>query len=73
MINPKIPKAFTISVWFYSLLLWFYVTLRVVFDRVSLTNRFIDYIPFFTFLNTGILSFVISFVSLLVYLMVWGK
>ena len=60
--------AFALAVSVYSLLFWFYIVLRVVVDHVGLYNRFIDSVPFFTFFNLGIFTFLLSFAALVAYL-----
>jgi hypothetical protein len=69
----RLSKALVFSVWLYSLLLWFYIVLRILVNRVPLFNSFIQGLPFFSFFNLGILSFVTSFVALVVYLTLWGS
>ena len=73
MIERKsFAKALILSVWLYSLLLWFYIVLRIVFRNVIMTNPFIGSFPFFSFYSLGVFSFALSFVSLLIYLTMWG-
>jgi len=69
----KFWRALTLSVCLYSLLLWFYVVLRIVFSHVNLYSRFIDFVPFFNFLNLGILSFLLSFAACVIYLTFWER
>lgn len=69
-------RAVVISTCIYSLLFWAYLCFRVVFtwsEVVYWTNPFIDAYPMFTFLNLGIMSFCLSFVSLIIYLTFWGR
>ena len=68
----KTLRAITVSTWLYSLLFWLYVVVRITINRVNPTSRFIPSVPFFTFINIGILTFVLSFICLIVYLSIWG-
>ncbi len=70
--STVLARALTLSVWLYSLFLWFYIVLRIVFSRVSLFSPFIDSVPFLTFFRLGMISFAVSFVSFFVYMAVWG-
>ncbi len=65
-------KAFLLTTWLYSLLVWLYIVDRIIFSRVSLSDRFISWIPYFTFFRLGVISFVLSFVCLFIYLVKWG-
>lgn len=69
-------RAVVISTCIYSLLFWAYLCFRVVFtwsEVVYWSNPFIDAYPMFTFLNLGIISFSLSFASLIIYLTFWGR
>jgi hypothetical protein len=68
----KTLRALMLSTWLYSLLLWVYIVARITINRVNPTSRFIPSVPFFTFINLGIISFVLSFICLIVYLSIWG-
>ena len=68
----KTLKAITLSTWLYSLLFWLYIVARITINRVNPTSRFIPSVPFFTFMNLGVSTFILSFVCLIVYLSVWG-
>jgi hypothetical protein len=65
-------RALVLTTWLYSLLLWLYIVARIVVNKVEMSDLFIDYVPHFTFLNVGVLSFVLSFVCMLTYLSLWG-
>lgn len=66
----KLTKAVAFATWVYSLLFLMYLLFRLTFnaDHVHLDDLFIDYVPFFTFLITGICLLVINLASLVVYL-----
>ena len=68
----KTLRAIILSFWLYSLLFWLYIVARIVINRVNPTSRFIPSVPFFTFMNLGVSTFILSFVCLIVYLSVWG-
>jgi hypothetical protein len=68
----RIYKALLITTWLYSLLLWFYIVVRITVNRVPLLDRFIDAVPFLTFFSVGMISFALSFICLFIYLAIWG-
>ncbi len=57
-VNKK--RALYFTLWFYSFLVWVYVSLRIIVSRVSVTSLFIDAVPVITFLDLGVLSFLVS-------------
>jgi len=64
----KVVKALLFTTWLYSLLLWFYIVLRITISRVSLYSLFIDSVPYLSFYILGMISFSLSFISLFAYL-----
>jgi hypothetical protein len=69
-------KAAVLATWLYSLLFWAYVSARIIFTTtvtVYPSDPIINAWPHFTFLNMGIFMFMLSFLSLIVYLTVWGR
>jgi hypothetical protein len=52
----------------YATLFWAYIVLRIVFNNVGLSDKFIDGVPYFSFWITGCWTFVIGFASLVAYL-----
>jgi hypothetical protein len=64
-------KALLITTWLYSLLLWFYIVVRITINRVNLNSLFIDSVPYLTFYTLGMISFSLSFISLLAYLVLY--
>jgi hypothetical protein len=61
-------KALLLTTWLYSLLLWFYIVVRITIDKVELNSRFINFVPYLTFFTLGMISFSLSFISLFTYL-----
>lgn len=68
----RFTKAFLLTTWLYSLLLWFYIVMRITINRVHLFNPFIEGIPYLTFFSLGMISFALSFFCLLEYLATWS-
>ena len=68
----RIPRALLLTTWLYSLLLWLYIVVRITVDRVDLLDPFIDAVPSLSFLRLGLISFVLSFICLFIYLAIWG-
>lgn len=68
--NLRLVKAVSFATWAYSLLFLLYLVARLTLnsDHVHLNDLFIDRIPFFTFLTTGISLVAINLVFLAIYL-----
>jgi len=64
----KIIKALLITTWLYSLLLWFYIVVRITIDGVNMYHPFITSIPYLSFFSIGVISFALSFICLFIYL-----
>jgi hypothetical protein len=65
-------KAVLLTTWLYSLLLWFYIVLRITISGVNLYHLFIDGVPYLTFYTLGMISFSLSFISLFAYLVLYS-
>ena len=61
-------KALFLTLWLYTFLLWLYIVARIVIDQVPLNSRFLNYVPFFTFMGLGAISFVLSMIFMFLYL-----
>jgi hypothetical protein len=70
LMSLKLIRAVAFATWVYSLLFLGYLTFRLTFNaaHVHLDDLFIDHVPFFTFLITGICLLVINLASLVLYL-----
>jgi hypothetical protein len=70
LMDLRLTRAVSFATWFYSLLFLLYLSFRLTFNatHVHLDDLFIDRVPFFTFLITGILLLVINLASLGLYL-----
>jgi hypothetical protein len=68
----KIVKALLLTMWLYSLLLWFYIVLRITIDRIDPLHPFFDSVPSLSFLSLGMISFALSFACLFAYLVLNG-
>jgi hypothetical protein len=68
--NRKLIRAVSLATWVYSLLFLIYLTSRLTINasHVQLDDLFIDHVPFFTFLVTGLFLLVINLASLALYL-----
>lgn len=63
-------KGVAFATWLYSLLFLIYLSFRLIFNsaHVQLDDLFIDHVPFFTFLTTGVVVLIINLISLGLYL-----
>jgi hypothetical protein len=70
--NLKLIRSVAFATWLYSLLFLIYLTFRLTFNsaHVQLDDLFIDHLPYFTFLVTGICMLAINLTSLALYLKV---
>ena len=68
--NLRPIKGVAFATWLYSLLFLIYLSFRLIFNsaHVQLDDLFIDHVPFFTFLITGVIVLVINLTSLGLYL-----
>ncbi len=65
-------RALVLTVALFSFLLWLYIVLRIVFNRVSMAADFI-YGVHVSFWVMGAGAFVVSFLATFVYLWLWGR
>lgn len=70
--SSRFLRALVLSIWAYSFLFWAYVCFRLTIGQVIPFDPFIEGVPFFSFYITGIITFVISFLSMVIYMSVWG-
>jgi hypothetical protein len=56
-----------LTLWLYSFLVWLYVVARIVFDNVPVSSLFLNSVPFLTFAELGIISFVSSMIFTFMY------
>jgi hypothetical protein len=68
----KFLRALLLTTWLYSLLLWFYIVVKITIDQVDMNLRFISAIPYLTFYRLGMISFALSSISLFTYLYIFG-
>ena len=66
--NIKTRKAAFLTLGLYSFLVWLYVVARIVFDYVDVDILFFNSVPFLTFAELGIISFVFSMIFIFMYL-----
>ncbi len=73
--------AAVLGIWILSLLLWLYVAVRVVVGDCTAAQEcnfdflapVINGVPFFNFLNTGLIAFALSVTCLFLYLAFWWR
>ena len=68
--SRRILRSVLLALAVYSPLVWIYVSFRVIFDHISVWDRFINGVPYFLFWTTDLLAFMIGFLSLIGYLLV---
>lgn len=56
------------TLWAYSFLFWLYIVARIVVDQVPLNSLFLNFVPFFTFIGVGAITFVVSMIFMFLYL-----
>jgi hypothetical protein len=70
----RFVRATLLTTSVFSFLLWVYLVLRIVVNHASFDSTFIDaFLPWFTFYRLGVISFVVSAGSLLLYLTIFWK
>jgi hypothetical protein len=70
--NSAFLRAFVLTTGVFSFLLWLYIVLRIVFNRVSVMAPFIDRVPSISYWVLGAFSFVVSSVCMFLYLWLWS-
>ena len=70
--DMRVHRAIILSTWFYSLLFWLYVVVRIIVNRIDPNDLFSLSVPYITFFVVGALTFTLSFICLVVYLAKWG-
>jgi len=66
-------RSFVLTTALFSILAWLYVVLRIVINGVDMSTPFIDAFPILNIWQTGAVAFVLAFLSVLVYLSLWGN
>jgi hypothetical protein len=66
-------RSLVLTTWFFSLLLWLYVVARIVVDDVDAHEPFVDNVRSVSFQAVGAFAFVLSFLSMFLYLWLWGR
>lgn len=61
-------KAIFLTLGIYTFLLWLYDGARIIFDNISVYDRFINSVPFFTFEVLGAIAFVLSMLFMYLFL-----
>lgn len=70
----RFVRAMLLTTSIFSFFLWLYIAMRIVVNQVPFDSAFIDaFLPWFTFYGLGIISFVVSAGTLLLYLTIFWK
>lgn len=64
-------RALLLATCIYSFLMWIYTIARIIVSNIDPWELFISYIPI-PFYIVGIISFVVSFICMVLYLYYWG-
>lgn len=71
--RSRLFRSLVLSTSIFSLLLWTYIVIRIVFNDVDVTTPFVDAVPFISFEALGALTFGLSFVCTVLYFWLWGR
>lgn len=71
--GSRFLRALVLTAWVASFLVWFYIVLRVVFNRVNVHWPFVDSVPAISISAVGAFSFGVFVVSMFLYLWLWGR
>ena len=66
-------RSLVLTTWIYSTLLWLYILVRIIVSGVDVHYPFVDSIQFISISATGVFAFGLSFLSMFLYLAIWGK
>ncbi len=71
--GSRLFRSLVLATSVFSLLLWVYIVIRIVFNDVDVTTPFVDAVPFLSFEVLGALTFGLSFVCTVLYFWLWGR
>lgn len=66
-------RSLVLSTWVYSTLFWLYILVRIIVNGVDVHWPFVDSIQFISISAIGAFAFGLSFLSMFLYLALWGK
>ena len=70
--GSRFLRALILTAWVSSFLLWLYIVLRVVVNGVDVHYPFLDSVRSISISAMGVFSFFVFFVSMFLYLWLWG-
>ncbi len=71
--RSRFLRSLVLTTFLFSFLLWLYVVLRIVVNGVDVHWPFVDSVPSISVSAVGAFSFGLSFLTLFVYLWLWGR
>ncbi|HLE54158.1 MAG TPA: hypothetical protein VI999_02800 [Thermoplasmata archaeon] len=71
--SSRLFRSLVLTTWVFSFLLWLYIVARILVDDVDVHTPFLDSVPSVSFSALGVFSFGVSFLSMFVYLWLWGS
>ena len=66
-------RSLVLTTGVFSFLLWLYIVMRIVFNHVNVMTPFVNRVPSISFWVLGAISFAVSFLSMFLYLWLWGR
>jgi len=71
--QSRLFRSLVLTTGIFSFLLWVYTSLRVIVDGIDPPEPFLPGFRSLSFLAVGVLSFGVAFLSMFVYLWLWGR
>jgi hypothetical protein len=71
--GSRFLRALVLTTWVFSSLLWLYIVVRVVINGVDPPAPFLGSVPSLSFSALGAFAFGLSFLSMFLYLWLWGR
>jgi len=66
-------RALVITTGVFSFLTWLYIVGRILLNGVDVNKPFVAAVPSISFFELGAFTFAVSFVSMFLYLWLWGR
>src|SRR5213594_4329594 len=71
--SSRFFRSLVLTTWVFSVLLWLYIVARIIVNQVDVHMPFVDSVPSLSFSAMGAFAFGLSFLSMFIYLWLWGR
>ena len=71
--SNRFVRSLVLTSWVFSMILWSYTVARIIFNQVDVHQPFVDSVPSISFSAVGAFAFGMGFLSMFIYLWLWGR